>query len=70
MTIAAYGTLLAGVASPGQAVDLVRELKNSDTFGRTNLVPTLAANQVGYEPLGGYSRGSVWAPTVTMVNRE
>jgi len=66
-TIAAYWTLLAGVASPAQAADLVRELKNADTFGRTNLVPTLAANQVGYEPFGGYWRGSVWAPTVTMV---
>ena len=67
MTIAAYWTLLAGVASSGQAADLVAELKNPETFGRLNLVPTLAANQAGYEPLGGYWRGSVWAPTVTMI---
>jgi hypothetical protein len=67
MTIAAYWTLLAGVASSGQAADLVTELKNPETFGRPNLVPTLAANQAGYEPFGGYWRGSVWAPTVTMV---
>ena len=67
MTIAAYWTLLAGVASSGQAADLVTELKNPETFGRPNLVPTLAANQAGYEPLGGYWRGSVWAPTVTMI---
>jgi len=67
MTIAAYWTLLAGVASPSQATDLVTELKNPETFGRPNLVPTLAASQAGYEPLGGYWRGSVWAPTVTMV---
>jgi hypothetical protein len=67
MTIAAYWTLLAGVASPGQAADLVAQLKNPETFGRPNLVPTLAADQAGYEPRGGYWRGSVWAPTVTMV---
>jgi len=67
MTIAAYWTLLAGVASPDQAAGLVAELKNSQTFGRPNLVPTLAANQAGYDPLGGYWRGSVWAAMVTMV---
>ncbi|MGC9997984.1 MAG: trehalase family glycosidase [Terriglobia bacterium] len=69
MTIAAYWTLLANVASPAQAAALVAELKNPDTFGRTNPVPTLAANQQGYEPGGGYWRGSVWAPTETMVLR-
>ena len=69
MTIAAYWTLLAGVASSDQAADLVAELKNPETFGRPNLVPTLAANQAGYDPLGGYWRGSVWAPTVTMIIR-
>jgi hypothetical protein len=67
MTIAAYWTLLAGVASPSQAADLVNELNDPDTFGRHNLVPTLAANQAGYDPLGGYWRGSVWAPTDTMI---
>jgi hypothetical protein len=69
MTIAAYWTLLAGVASPEQAADLVAELKNPETFGRLNLVPTLAANQEGYQPDGGYWQGSVWVPTETMVIR-
>jgi hypothetical protein len=69
MTIAAYWTLLANVASPAQAAALVAELKNQNTFGRTNPVPTLAANQAGYEPGGGYWRGSVWAATETMVIR-
>jgi len=69
MTIAAYWTLLASVASPAQAAALVEELKNPNTFGRTNPVPTLAANQPGYVPAGGYWRGSVWAPTETMVIR-
>jgi hypothetical protein len=67
MTIAAYWTLLAGVASSDQAADLAKELNNPETFGRRNLVPTLAANQEGYDPLGGYWRGSVWAPTDTMI---
>jgi hypothetical protein len=69
MTIAAYWTLLANVASPAQAAALVAELKNPNTFGRINPVPTLAANQEGYEAGGGYWRGSVWAPTETMVIR-
>ena len=69
MTIAAYWTLLANVASPAQAAALVAELKNPSTFGRPNPVPTLAANQEGYVPAGGYWRGSVWAPTETMVIR-
>src|SRR5208337_822368 len=69
MTIAAYWTLLASVASPAQAAALVAELRNPNTFGRTNPVPTLAANQEGYVPGGGYWRGSVWAPTETMVIR-
>ena len=67
MTIAAYWTLLAGVASSDQAADLVKELRNPRTFGRRNLVPTLAANQRKYNRNGGYWRGSVWAPTDTMI---
>jgi hypothetical protein len=69
MTIAAFWTLLAGVASSEQASDLVAELKNPGTFGRPNLAPSLAANQAGYEPLGGYWRGSVWPSTDTMIIR-
>jgi len=69
MTIAAYWALLANVPSPAQAAALVGELKNPSTFGRPNPVPTCAANQEGYVPAGGYWRGSVWAPTETMVIR-
>ncbi len=67
MTIAAYWTLLAGVASSDQAADLVNELRNPRTFGRRNMAPTLAANQKKYVRKGGYWRGSVWAPTDTMI---
>ncbi len=69
MTVGAYWTLLAQVASKARAAALVDELNNPRTFKRLNRVPTLAADQPGYNPQGGYWRGSVWAPTDTMVIR-
>ncbi len=68
-TVAAFWTLLAKVASLEQARDLVAQLKNPNTFARLNRVPTLAADELGYDSAGGYWRGSVWAPTNTMVIR-
>ena len=68
-TVAAYWTLLAAVATPEQADDLAAELGNPRTFGRPHRVPTLAADQPGYDRNGGYWRGAVWAPTETMVIR-
>src|ERR1019366_2896239 len=68
-TVAAYWTLIAHVAPADHAKDLAAELKNPRTFGRLNAVPTLAADQTGYDPNGGYWEGSVWAPTTTMVIR-
>jgi hypothetical protein len=68
-TIAAYWTLLARVARPAQAADLVAHLHNSATFGRRHRVPTLAADEPGYDPAGGYWRGAVWVPTDMMVIR-
>ena len=68
-TVAAYWTLLARVASPAQADALLKELDDHPTFGRMNPVPTLSADAEGYDPAGGYWRGSVWAPTETMVIR-
>ena len=66
-TVAAYWTLIAHVASPAQAADLVAELKNSQTFGRRNPVPTLAADDPVYRANGSYWQGAVWAPTDMMV---
>ncbi len=68
-TIAGFWPLLAGVASAAQADDLVMELENPATFNRLHRAPTLAADQAGYDPAGGYWRGAVWAPTTTMVIR-
>lgn len=67
-TIAAYWALLAGVASPEQARHLVEELDNPATFRRLHRVPTVAADEPGYRPVG-YWRGGVWAPTDAMVVR-
>lgn len=66
-TVAAYWTLLAEVATPQQAKELANQLKNPKTFGRRNLVPTLAGDEPGFSPNGNYWRGAVWAPTTTMV---
>jgi hypothetical protein len=68
-TVAGFWTLVAGVASPAHAQDLVNELNNPATFKRRHRVPTLAADQAEYDPAGGYWRGAVWAPTTTMVVR-
>jgi hypothetical protein len=68
-TIAAFWTLLAGVASAEQADALAAELKNPKSFGRMHRVPTTPADQEGFDPTGGYWRGAVWAPTDTMVIR-
>lgn len=66
-TVAAYWTLLAEVATTQQAKELTNQLKNPKTFGRRNLVPTLAGDEPGFSPNGNYWRGAVWAPTTTMV---
>jgi len=68
-TVAAYWTLLAGVASPQQADALAAELQNPASFARPHRVPTTPADQEGFDPRGGYWCGAVWAPTNTMVIR-
>ena len=68
-TIAGFWPLLAGIPSREQAEALVAELQNTNTFHRAHRVPTLAADQRGYDPRGGYWCGAVWPPTDTMVIR-
>lgn len=68
-TIAGFWPLIAGIPSKEQAEALGAELQNTNTFHRTHRVPTLAADQRGYDPRGGYWCGAVWAPTDTMVIR-
>lgn len=66
-TVAAYWTLVSGVARQEQADILAGHLTNPGTFGTKNLVPTLAADEPGFSQQGDYWCGSVWAPTTTMV---
>jgi hypothetical protein len=69
-TVAAFWTLLAEVATKDRAKLLAAELENPKTFKTLHRVPTLAADQNGFNPdTGDYWRGAVWAPTNTMVIR-
>jgi hypothetical protein len=68
-TIAGFWSLISCVASTDQARILVDELNNPVTFKRLHRVPTLSASDKDYNHLGGYWKGSVWAPTNTMILR-
>ena len=68
-TIAGFWPLIAGIPSKAQGDALVVKLTKTNTFNRAHRVPTLAADQRGYDPHGGYWCGAVWAPTDTMVIR-
>lgn len=62
-TAACFWPLLAGVANSRQAGQLVEHLRDPASFWRQVVFPTLAADQEGYDPDGGYWKGGVWAPT-------
>lgn len=66
-TAAAFWALISGVATPAQQQRLYGWLNDPATFCRVHRVPVLAADEPGYDPRGGYWRGSVWAPINTMV---
>lgn len=66
-SVAAYWSMLSGVADNERATMLAKQLTNPQTFGRRNLVPTLAADQKSFSSDGDYWCGSVWAPTTMMV---
>ncbi|MBN2475815.1 MAG: phosphodiester glycosidase family protein [Pirellulales bacterium] len=69
-TVAAYWTLVAGVADEPQVAALIAALKDPHAFGTRHRVPTLAADEEAFQgATGGYWRGAVWAPTTMMVVR-
>ncbi len=68
-TIAAYWALLSGVADAEKTEKLVGWLNNPNAFKRLHRVPVCSADSEGFEPRGAYWKGSVWAPTNTMVIR-
>lgn len=66
-TIAAFWALISGVANTEQSKRLVNWLNDKNTFNRIHRVPVCAADEEEYDQEGGYWKGSVWAPTNTMV---
>ena len=59
-TVAGFWPLIAMVCDKEQAVALVAQLNNPKTFNRLHRVPTVSADEPGYEATGGYWRGAVW----------
>lgn len=60
-TIAGFYPLTAGAPDQVQAERLVSWLEDERTFKRPHRCPSLAADEPGYEPEGGYWKGAVWA---------
>ncbi|CAN5250249.1 trehalase family glycosidase [soil metagenome] len=69
LNVGNYWPLMAGIAPPDRALTMMRHLRNYRFFGRKHLVPRLSAHERGYDPLGGYWLGGVWAPTTYMTMR-
>jgi len=59
-TVAGFWPLVAGVADKPKAAALVAHLGNPQEFGQRHVFPSLSADQPGYDPAGGYWRGSVF----------
>jgi glycogen debranching enzyme len=66
-TIASFWPMLAGITNKEKNEKLILNLKDTASFWRRNVFPTLAANQKYYNPYGEYWLGGVWAPTNYMV---
>jgi len=66
-TLAAYWTVLAGVAEGDRLTRMIEHLINPDEFWTPHPLPTLSRDDPNYDPLGGYWLGGVWPPTNYMV---
>ncbi len=74
-SIQTFMPMIAGIASPAQAADLVANLENTAEYNLTYGIPTVAANDPKYlstEPSYFFSsepywRGGIWAPTTYLV---
>ena len=67
MHVGGFWALLSETATHDRAEALFKHLGNPEEFWRPHMVPTLAANQSGYDSSGHYWLGGVWAPTNYMV---
>ena len=68
-SVGGYWALLAGVVPPARLGPFLAHLEDPRAFKRPHRVPSLSADNPGYDARGGYWRGAVWAPTTYMVLR-
>lgn len=66
-TAAGFWPLLAHIPNTQQVEKLVAQLRNPKTFWRTNIWPSLAADESKYSANGNYWQGGVWAPLNSMI---
>ena len=66
-SIGAFWSIISGLSGDEKLEALVEHIKNKEEFNTKHRVPTLSKDDVNYNPLGEYWRGSVWAPTNYMV---
>ncbi len=66
-SVGSYWALLADIVPEERIKPFVAHLNDEKSFKRPHRVPSLAADQEGYDPEGSYWKGSVWAPTTYMV---
>lgn len=57
-----FWALLADIAPPDRASEMVRQLITYRQFARPHPVPTMAASEKWYSPKGARWRGGVWQP--------
>ena len=65
--IGGFWPLIARIVPDDRAARLAAHLEDEQTFGTPVPVPTLARNDLDFDPHGGYWRGASWAPTTYMV---
>lgn len=67
ITAATFWPMLGGIASKEQCEKIVSNLTDPQLFWTRIPVPSLAKNQPGYNEMGCYWKGGVWAPTNYMI---
>ena len=69
-SVGAYWALLAGLVPEGRIDRFVAHLDDAASFRRPHRVPSMAADDPGYEAeTGSYWKGGVWPPTDYLVLR-
>ncbi|MEI6034430.1 MAG: trehalase family glycosidase [Verrucomicrobiae bacterium] len=66
-TVMGFAPLHAEIPTAEQIAGLVAQLENPATFNRPVRVPSLAADEADYVPMGEYYLGGVWPYTNAMV---